>query len=238
MEQAAMSALQRHTLCWLESAELRLIARQLNGAFSALPASLREERGTICSPDISPASCAGASVMKRVFPWDFAFRSAGKGSVYGWRRLLHYRPSRACQRRNKRPSCLPSAVPARYVPLAPCVRRGGPETGLGVWGSVALEMTTPWLWTDSRSDLDIRITPWHEMALSDCYSVLTDIAQQYSVRIDGEINLPNGFSINIKEWFSRSLTLLAKGETDVELMTRQDVDGLIKHLSMKYIKGN
>ncbi|RCI91673.1 ACP synthase, partial [Klebsiella pneumoniae] len=28
-----MSALQRHTLCWLESAELRLIARQLNGAF-------------------------------------------------------------------------------------------------------------------------------------------------------------------------------------------------------------
>ncbi|HHL5353029.1 malonate decarboxylase holo-[acyl-carrier-protein] synthase [Klebsiella pneumoniae] len=114
----------------------------------------------------------------------------------------------------------------------------GPETGLGVWGSVALEMTTPWLWTDSRSDLDIRITPWHEMALSDCYSVLTDIAQQYSVRIDGEINLPNGFSINIKEWFSRSLTLLAKGETDVELMTRQDVDGLIKHLSMIYIKGN
>ncbi len=76
------------------------------------------------------------------------------------------------------------------------------------------------------------------MALSDCYSVLTDIAQQYSVRIDGEINLPNGFSINIKEWFSRSLILLAKGETDVELMTRQDVDGLIKHLSMIYIKGN
>ncbi|HED2110789.1 TPA: ACP synthase, partial [Klebsiella pneumoniae] len=38
-----MSALQRHTLCWLESAELRLIARQLNGAFSALPASLRKE---------------------------------------------------------------------------------------------------------------------------------------------------------------------------------------------------
>ncbi|MEC4370191.1 hypothetical protein VSS02_18400 [Klebsiella pneumoniae] len=56
--------------------------------------------------------------------------------------------------------------------------------------------------------------------------------------MDGEINLPNGFSINIKEWFSRSLTLLAKGETDVELMTRQDVDGLIKHLSMIYIKGN
>ena len=38
-----MSALQRHTLCWLDSAELRLIARQLNGAFSALPASWREE---------------------------------------------------------------------------------------------------------------------------------------------------------------------------------------------------
>ena len=59
-----------------------------------------------------------------------------------------------------------------------------------------------------------------------------------AVRIDGEINLPNGFSINIKEWFSGSLTLLAKGDTDVELMTRHDVAGLIKHLSMKYIKGN
>lgn len=59
-----MSALQRHTLCWLDSAELRLIARQLNGAFSALPPHGGKRRGTICSPDISPALCAEAFVMK------------------------------------------------------------------------------------------------------------------------------------------------------------------------------
>ncbi|GAB6648416.1 hypothetical protein bcgnr5407_58590 [Bacillus cereus] len=88
-------------------------------------------------------------------------------------------------------------------------------------------MATPWLWTDSRSDLDIRITPWHEMALSDCYSFLTDIAQQYSVRIDGEINLPNGFSINIQEWFSGSLTLLAKEGANKQVISSQ-ADSLIK----------
>ena len=68
------------------------------------------------------------------------------------------------------------------------------------------------------------------MALRDCHSLLADIAQQYAVRIDGEIDLRNGFSINIKEWFSGSQTLLAKGETDVELMPRHEVAGLIKHL--------
>ena len=76
------------------------------------------------------------------------------------------------------------------------------------------------------------------MGVSDCYSVLKYRAQKYSVRIEGEINLKNCFYINIKEWFRGSMTLLAKGETDVELMTRHDVAGLIKHLSMKYIKGN
>ena len=96
-------------------------------------------------------------------------------------------------------------------------------------------MATPWLWTDSRSDLDIRITPWHEMALSDCYSFLTDIAQQYSVRIYGEINLPNGFSSNIQEWFSGGLALLAKGETEFELMTRHDVSGVIQIILINYV---
>lgn len=130
-----MSALQRHTLCWLESAELRLIARQLNGAFSALPASLREElRDYLLSGYLPGIVRRGIRDEASISP-AFAFRSAGKGSVYGWRRLLHYRPSRACQHRNKRPSCLPSTVPARYAPLAPCVRRGvGRKPGLACGG--------------------------------------------------------------------------------------------------------
>lgn len=234
-----MSALQRHTLCWLDSAELRLIARQMNGAFSALPASWREEARDYLLSGYLPGIVRRGIRDEVSISLGFCFPQRWQGQRL---RLATVASLQAVTRVStpEQTATLPAVSRTSATRAFNALRQAwrGPETGLGVWGSVALEMATPWLWTDSRSDLDIRITPWHEMALSDCYSFLTDIAQQYSVHIDGEINLPNGFSINIQEWFSGSLTLLAKGETDVELMTRHDVAGLIKHLSMKYIKGN
>ncbi len=126
---------QRHTLCWLESAELRLIARQLNGAFRQPPASLREELRTIRFPDISPASCAGASVMKRVFPGLCFPAALGKGSVHGWRRVASLQAvTRVNTGTNGHPACR-HPYQRDTPPLAPRVKAWrGPETGLGVWG--------------------------------------------------------------------------------------------------------
>ena len=61
MEQNSDEALQRHTLCWLESAGTAAGARQLNGAFSAPPASWREELQDYLLSGYLPASCAGHS---------------------------------------------------------------------------------------------------------------------------------------------------------------------------------
>ncbi|WP_443021058.1 phosphoribosyl-dephospho-CoA transferase MdcG domain-containing protein, partial [Shigella flexneri] len=97
------------------------------------------------------------------------------------------------------------------------------ELRMGVWGSVALEMVTPWQWTDNHSDLDIQIMPESLSSIAQCLETLRNIEHHYQLRIDGEILLSNGYAINIKEWFSGSLTLLAKGENDVQLITRQDV---------------
>ncbi|XDY33762.1 phosphoribosyl-dephospho-CoA transferase MdcG domain-containing protein [Klebsiella pneumoniae] len=72
-------------------------------------------------------------------------------------------------------------------------------------------MTTPWLWTDSRSDFDIRITPWHKYGVKRLLLCSDRSPRCSESRLDGEIDLPNGFSINLKECWLRSLTLLAKG---------------------------
>ncbi|WP_309599916.1 phosphoribosyl-dephospho-CoA transferase MdcG domain-containing protein, partial [Klebsiella pneumoniae] len=71
---------------------------------------------------------------------------------------------------------------------------------LGVWGSVALEMVTPWQWSDTHSDLDIRVIPTAPGELKACWACLRHTEEQFQLRIDGEIGLADGYAINIKEW--------------------------------------
>lgn len=173
-----MSALQRHTLCWLDSAELRLIARQLNGAFSALPASWREEARDYLLSGYLPGIVRRGIRDEVSISLGFCFPQRWQGQRL---RLATVASLQAVTRVStpEQTATLPAVSRTSATRAFNALRQAwrGPETGLGVWGSVALEMATPWLWTDSRSDLDIRITPWHEMALSDCYSFLTDIAR-------------------------------------------------------------
>ncbi|WP_315969313.1 phosphoribosyl-dephospho-CoA transferase MdcG domain-containing protein, partial [Klebsiella pneumoniae] len=80
----------------------------------------------------------------------------------------------------------------------------------------------------THSDLDIRVIPTAPGELKACWACLRHTEEQFQLRIDGEIGLADGYAINIKEWFSGSATLLAKGENDVQLRSRQQVTAAIR----------
>lgn len=222
-----MTALQRHTLCWLAPAALIDIAKRLDNAFSDLPAALRREAREYLLSGALPGIVRRGPHSDDEVPLGFCFPMRWHGLRL---RLAATAPVTAIVRYST-----PEQTARLPVTDSTCATRAfnalrqawrWPELHLGVWGSVALEIMTPWQWTDSESDLDIRFTPNAFSQLAQCQATLSRIEQQFQLRIDGEIYLSDGYAINIKEWFSRSPSLLAKGENDVQIMTRQHVEEL------------
>ncbi|EAO2684234.1 malonate decarboxylase holo-[acyl-carrier-protein] synthase [Salmonella enterica] len=222
-----MKILQRHTLCWLAPSALNAIAEQIDSNFGHLPAAMRREaRDHLLSGDlpgiVRRGPCNGDDI-----PLGFCFPMR-------WHRLRLRMAASAPLKAIARYST-PEQTARLPVTDSTCATRAfntlrqawrWPELHFGVWGSVALEIMTPWEWTDSDSDLDIQFAPTSFGQLAQCQATLNRIEQKFQLRIDGEISLPNGYAINIKEWFSGSPTLLAKGENDVQLITRQHVTEL------------
>ena len=224
-----MSTLKRHTLCWVAQTALSDIAKQFELMFCSLPADIRHQAlATLLSGALPGIVRRGAHTTEEV-PLGFSFPLRWLGQRL---RLAVNVPVRAIVRYStpEQTARLPLSNRTTATRAFNRLRESGcwQELRMGVWGSVALEMVTPWQWTDNHSDLDIQIMPESLSSIAQCLETLRHIEHHYQLRIDGEILLSNGYAINIKEWFSGSLTLLAKGENDVQLITRQDVIKLSK----------
>lgn len=222
-----MKALQRHTLCWLTPSALTPIAERLESDFSYLPGALRREaRETLLSGNLPGIVRRGRHSIDDI-PLGFCFPLRWHGLRL---RLAACAPARAIVRCStpEQTARLPVADSTCATRAFNALRQAWrwPDLHLGVWGSVALEIMTPWQWTDSESDLDIHFVPASLDDLAPCQMMLNRIEQKFQLRIDGEIYLSDGYAINIKEWFSGSSTLLAKGENDVQIITRQHVTEL------------
>jgi phosphoribosyl-dephospho-CoA transferase len=217
-----MTALQRHTLCWLAPSALTAIAKRLDSAFIDLPAALRREARVYLLSGALPGIVRRGPHSDGEVPLGFCFPMRWHGLRL---RLAATAPVAAIVRRStpEQTARLPIADSTCATRAFNALRQAWrwPEIHLGVWGSVALEMMTPWQWTDSNSDLDIQFAPISPNDLMLCQATLTQVEQNFKLRIDGEIYLSDRYAINIKEWFSGSSTLLAKGENDVQLITRQ-----------------
>ena len=220
-----MSLRQRHTLCWLALPALADIAEQLE----PLPAALRQQaRGFLLSGSL-PGIVRRGGRNNGAIPLGFCFPLRWQGQRL---RLAAEAPLSAITRHltPEQTACLPIAGGSHPIRAFNALRQEWrwPEIQLGVWGSVAQEIVTPWQWTDADSDLDIRLIPGALAGLSECQERLCNIERQFQLRIDGEIGLADGYAINIKEWFSGSATLLAKGEDDVQLRSRQQVTAAMR----------
>ena len=102
---------------------------------------------------------------------------------------------------------------------------------LGVWGSVAMELLTGYFYTRADSDLDIilKVTGKPEdekkidATLSDWLEVVKRIESKFDLRIDAELSLSNGYGVSLKELFRSGQTVLAKGQTDVVLLSKSKI---------------
>lgn len=102
-----------------------------------------------------------------------------------------------------------------------------PETArLGVWGSAALELETGYPYTDSRSDLDVRIAPRVPLSgetLRAWLDGIMETEERFAVRIDAELSLPSGYGVSLKELLRPGITVLGKGLLDVTLLRKTEV---------------
>ncbi|TYF92789.1 malonate decarboxylase holo-[acyl-carrier-protein] synthase [Klebsiella grimontii] len=224
-----MTALQRHTLCWLEPSTLDEIAAQLEDEFGHLPAVLRQQAREYLLSGSLPGIVRRGLRSENSVPLGFSFPLRWQGQRV---RLATEAALSAIARYStpEQTASLSIAERTNAIGAFHALRQAWrwPGLQLGVWGSVGLEMATPWRWSDAHSDLDIRVIPTAPGELNACWACLRHTEEQFQLRIDGEIGLADGYAINIKEWFSGSATLLAKGEDDVQLRSRQQVTAAMR----------
>lgn len=91
---------------------------------------------------------------------------------------------------------------------------------LGVWGSASMELCTGLTYTHDGSDLDLLVKSAPEHRLRDFLSNLTRLEGKHGVRIDVELDLPNGYGVQLKEMAANVRSVLGKSATAVSLLPR------------------
>jgi phosphoribosyl-dephospho-CoA transferase len=113
---------------------------------------------------------------------------------------------------------------ASNVALA-AARTHAEEIGLelGVWGSAAMELYTGLACTHEGSDLDLLIAAASAKKLSLFMDEMTDMEERLGLRIDMELELPNGYGVQLKELFGKGRTVIGKGINGVALFSREQM---------------
>lgn len=101
------------------------------------------------------------------------------------------------------------------------------EFKVGVWGSTSLEIITGLPYTHDKSDLDIIVKNYDPDELIGLLSLCNEIESKMGIKIDVEIHLRSGYGINLKEYASKSDTLLGKGLRDVVLIDRKSIEAYL-----------
>lgn len=97
---------------------------------------------------------------------------------------------------------------------------------LGVWGSAALEIETGRPFTHQYSDLDVRLTFPPRLIRKNavaCLETILAAEDEFALRIDAEVLLPDGYGVSLKELLQQGATVLGKGLHDVALLRKTAV---------------
>lgn len=92
---------------------------------------------------------------------------------------------------------------------------------IGALGSAALELATDLPYTDDASDVDLLIKPAAYEQLLDFYRTAQENFGH--VKLDFELELPNGYGVKLAEIFTDTRTVLGKSLDDVNLLYRADI---------------
>lgn len=92
---------------------------------------------------------------------------------------------------------------------------------IGALGSAALELATDLPYTDDASDVDLLIKPAAYEKLLDFYRTAQENFGH--IKLDFELELPNGYGVKLAEIFADTRTVLGKSLDDVNLLYRADI---------------
>lgn len=94
---------------------------------------------------------------------------------------------------------------------------------LGFWGSTGLEVFTGLPYTDENSDLDllVKLHDYHEF--QGIYEQIQREVAQFGVKVDLEVDLPNGYGVKAAELLMDTENILAKSIEDVKLLTKSEI---------------
>lgn len=94
---------------------------------------------------------------------------------------------------------------------------------LGVWGSAALEVCTGLPYTHQASDLDLLVAPAPLEVLTRFLKEMYKLEQQCALRIDVELDLSDGYGVQLKELMGSGRMILGKSLADVALLSREHI---------------
>lgn len=94
---------------------------------------------------------------------------------------------------------------------------------LGVWGSAALEVCTGLPYTHQESDLDLLVAPASLDVLMNFLEDIYSLEKRFSVRIDVELDLADGYGVQLKELMGSGRMILGKSLADVALLSREHI---------------
>jgi phosphoribosyl-dephospho-CoA transferase len=94
---------------------------------------------------------------------------------------------------------------------------------MGVWGSAGLEAYTGLPYTNEGSDLDLLLKPSETVEMFKFAKECHGIGRRHDLRVDFELDLPNGYGVNLQELMNGAERVLAKGIEDVILIPRDSI---------------
>lgn len=94
---------------------------------------------------------------------------------------------------------------------------------LGLWGSAATELYTGLPCTHQDSDLDLVVAVNSRQALTHFLIEVDSIEKRFGLRVDVELDLPDGYGIHLRELFGPGRTVLGKSLTAVKLLSREKI---------------
>ena len=103
--------------------------------------------------------------------------------------------------------------------LAICREMG---IGAGLFGSSALAVVTGLPYCHEGSDIDLYVSSNDPAALEQLYVLSRQLEAESGVRTDIEVELPGDFAVKMKELYSSSYSVMAKGLHTVELFDKDE----------------
>ena len=219
----------RHTLVDLSDAGREAILAELAGS-GAMSAILREKFGRVLLPERAGARVPG--IVRREdgpsrlgrLPVGFSEPvSCGEGRL----RIAAFARLEDVVRVTSPYETISLPLPRRTANTeALAAARAQAESlslVLGVWGSMAMELYTGLPCTRKGSDLDLLVAAAPQERLSVFMAAIKAIEERFDLRIDVELDLPNGYGVQLKELLGQGRTVLGKSINGVALLPRRQM---------------